>query len=189
MSDTPLDPLIHRPQGDDRLANVQLPDQLHELAAADPQLGPLTPTGKLKVRNAIVDYCLQMERVQSIWHYSQARPMNGILGIAPAHGGYGDCSGYITAAFYFAMHVTGLFIPDPNALRWSGYGWTGSLCATNQQRPVPLNRVFFPGDIALYGSSCQTTHHGVICTGKGYRSTARWSSFGNEDAPERWDLS
>lgn len=142
----------------------------------------LTPTQKETARFLIQRYCERAEDNRADIHYAQFRPMNH-LGKSPSSEFTADCSGYITSAFYWAEIHTKFTVSDPNGLKYSKYGYTGTLLANNRTRRVPLDRKFFVGDMALYGPSLSNTTHVVICRKSGMRKEAIWSSHGSEAGP------
>lgn len=146
----------------------------------------LTPTQKAQVRVLIRSYCERAEDNRSDIHYAQFRPMNH-LGRSPSSGFTCDCSAFVTSAFYWAeTHSRKFTVSDPNGLKYNGYGYTGTLLATNRTRRVPLDRKFFVGDMALYGPSLSDTRHVAICRKDGTVDgdmRAVWTSHGSELAP------
>lgn len=142
---------------------------------------PLTPNEKRAVRQSIARYCERCENAKASIHYSQARPMTH-LGVPPERGFTADCSGHSTGCFYWAREKTGLPVEDPNGLSFNRTGYTGTLLAANRDRQVPFDRVFFVGDLALYGTWARTTHV-VTCRKGGRAAEAVWTSHGSEAGP------
>lgn len=144
----------------------------------------LTPTQKESARFLIRRYLERCEDNRRNIHYKQFRPMNH-LGRSPSRGFTADCSGLATSAFDWADIHTAFKVLDPNgsAFRFRGYGYTGTLVAANRTRRVPLDRKFFVGDLAIYGSSFSNTKHVVICRKEGNAFTAIWTSHGSEAGP------
>lgn len=172
-------------EGDDSLlagehAGLEL-DGLHRELQAATARRPLTPTEKIKVRRAIAGYCRRCVTHAAGIHYSQHRPMTH-LGVTPEHGFTADCSGHATGCFYWARQATGIPVEDPNGLGFDGYGYTGTLLAANRSRLIPAGRVYFIGDLALYGPA-DATRHVVTCSKGGTSLTAVWTSHGSETGP------
>lgn len=142
----------------------------------------LTPTQKETARFLIRRYCERAEDNRSDIHYAQFRPMNH-LGKSPSSAFTCDCSGFTTSAFYWAEIHTKFTVSDPNGLRYSKYGYTGTLLAENRKRRVPFDHKFFIGDMALYGPSLSNTTHVVICRKSGNERDSLWTSHGNENGP------
>ena len=142
----------------------------------------MTPIQREVTRDLIRRYCERSESSKHKIHYSQARPMTH-LGDIPERGYTADCSGYATSAYYWAEQFTKFKVADPNGFGYTGYGFTGSLLAENRRRRVPLDRKFFVGDLALYGTSLSNTTHVVICRRNGLVGSAIWSSHGSEVGP------
>ena len=142
----------------------------------------LTPTQKDTARFLIRRYCERSEDNRAAIHYAQFRPMNH-LGKSPGSAFTADCSGHVTSAFYWAEIHTKFTVSDPNGLKYSGYGYTGTLLSNNRSRRVPLDHKFLIGDMAIYGSSFSNTKHVVICRKAGMRKEAVWTSHGSELGP------
>jgi hypothetical protein len=143
---------------------------------------PLNPNQKEAARDLIRRYCERAEDNRGDIHYSQARPMTH-LGDSPSSEFTADCSGYATSAFYWADKHTKYKINDPNGLKYSGWGFTGTLLSHNRNGRVPLDRKFYVGDMCIYGSSFSNTVHVVICRKNGDRKESVWSSHGSELGP------
>ena len=71
---------------------------------------------------------------------------------------------------------------DPGGYGYTGYGNTGSILVENRRRRVPLDRKFFVGDMALYGTWSDTKHV-TICRRNGNTMTSVWTSHGSEAGP------
>ena len=146
----------------------------------------LTPTQKRRVRLAIADFCERAETARLKWHYTKNRPFGG-FGAEPEVYHANDCSGYCGLAFNWAMHKTGVYLPDPLNERYTGWGNTGTQLAFLKSHPVASK--FLVGDMALFGSLA-STEHTSICRKAGTAATAVFSSNGHEswvfnrDAPE-----
>lgn len=145
-------------------------------------MAKLTPTQKEAVRFFIRRYCERAEANRRRIHYSQFRPMNH-LGRSPDSEFTADCSGFATSAFRWADIFMKFLVRDPNGMGYLGYGYTGTLLGYNYRRRIPLDRKFFIGDMAIYGSSFSRTKHVVICRRNGRASTAIWTSHGSEAGP------
>ena len=74
-------------------------------------------------------------------------------------------------------------VKDPGGYGYSGWGFTGSILATNRRRRVPLDRKFFIGDMALYGPSLSNTRHVTMCRRNGDYMSSVWTSHGHEPGP------
>lgn len=146
--------------------------------------GPLTSEMRKKARGFIRRYLERAEATALSKHYSQHRPMTH-LGMAPNIEWTADCSGLCTGAFRWADMQSGFDVDDPNGhnFGYSGWGYTGTLYWANRKRRVPSGRVYFIGDMALYGPSLSSTSHVVICRKGGKEASAVWSSHGSERGP------
>ena len=142
----------------------------------------LTPTQRKRCRYLIRRYCERSEAAKQGIHYSQNRPMTH-LGVAPERGFTADCSGFATSAFFWADKYMRARVDDPNGLGYQGFGWTGTLLFYNRKRTVPLERLFYVGDMALYGTSLSNTTHVTICRRNGHAEDAVWTSHGSEAGP------
>lgn len=140
-----------------------------------------TPTQKKAFRDELVRYCLEAERYESRWHYSQNRPYTG-LGTAPQTYHLNDCSSYCALAFWWAGHHTAAVAPDPLNYHYSGYGNTQSAYEYLRAHTAPQDK-YRVGDMAIYGTSSRTVHM-TVCRKAGTGATAVWSSFGREAGPE-----
>jgi hypothetical protein len=136
-----------------------------------------TPAERTKVRAAITAYCRDAIAHAPTIHYSQHRPLTA-LGVAPAHGFTTDCSGLVVCAYRWARDRTMLRVPDPGGYAYGGAGWTGSLI-----RNPTAGGTYWPGDVAIYGSSSSRTTHATICMVAGDRSSSVWCSHGSEAGP------
>lgn len=172
-------------EGDDSV-HAGLPEHgaLHEvqrfLSSATARR-PLTPNEKKAARACQARYLLTTETYKDRWIYEQYRKMRS-LGVDPSKGGRSDCSENATASFFWVRHKLGIPVEDPNGLGFNGYGYTGTLLAANVARKIPLDRVFFVGDLAIYGHGSTTTH--VVTCRKGGRAVdAIWTSNGSQAGP------
>ena len=143
---------------------------------------PLTPTQKEAARFLMRRYMERCEDNRAAIHYSQVRPMQN-FGKSPSAQWTADCSAYTTGVFYWAHTHTAFVVNDPNGLRYSKYGYTGTLLAHNRSGRVPMDRKFFVGDMAIYGPSLSDTRHVVCCRQDGDASKSVWSSHGSELGP------
>jgi hypothetical protein len=139
----------------------------------------LSPTEKKHVREALANYGNRSCAFASKWHYAQIRRMTN-LGKAAAAGGRIDCSEHMTCSLFMGGKVAHVAVDDPNGLHWSGWGYTGTLLATNDDHQV--DGTYLVGDFAIYGTRWNTKHV-VTCVKKGNASTAAWTSMGNESGP------
>lgn len=110
------------------------------------------------------------------------RPLTS-LGDPPSTGFTTDCSGLCISAFYWADLWLPMKVKDPGGYGYSGWGFTGSILATNKTRRVPLDRKFFVGDMALYGPSLSHTTHVTMCRRNGDYMHSLWTSHGSELGP------
>lgn len=171
--------------GDDQFANV-VPDpdylarNLLGMAAAAPL--SLSPNEKRDARRLIAKFLRLSEQYKNRISYSQARPFKVM--VYPDQGYRGDCSSYVTQAFAYAWDILdGVPLHDPNGrVEYDGYGWTGTLLATNHGHRVPLDRRFFVGDLAIFGSFFNTKHV-TVCRKGGMEADAVFSSHGTEAGP------
>ncbi len=127
-------------------------------------------------------YLEACESYRSRIHYSQFRPLTS-LGDLPQRGFTSDCSGLVISAFYEANQKMAVKIKDPGGYNYSGWGYTGSILATNKSRRVPLDHKFFIGDMALFGRSLSATSHVTICRRGGGTMDSIWTSLGGESGP------
>lgn len=144
----------------------------------------LDPTQKEAARFLIRRYLERCEESKALIHYSQVRPMTH-LGKMPESGFTADCSGLATSCFKHADIFTAFKVNDPNGdiFNYNGFGYTGTLLANNRKRRIPLDRKFFVGDLALYGTGLSDTRHVCICRKNGDAKTSIWTSHGSEAGP------
>jgi hypothetical protein len=130
-------------------------------------------------------FCNRAEKNELYWHYSQQRPFGG-FGVDPAKRHVNDCSGYVSLVFHWAMSEAEVYMTDPLGYKYSGYGYTGSMLDWLSKHGKRVNEVngYLVGDIAITGRSAGTTNHTTICKKAGTATTSRWSSHGNENAPD-----
>lgn len=145
---------------------------------------PLTPTKKKTVRSKIASYCLRAEANERHWHYSQQRPYR-FVDNPDSRWVVADCSSYVAIVFHDAMHDTGIYLADPLGMRYTGYGYTGTMLdwLDEHGKRAPAGK-YLVGDIALWGPSWSRTTHTAVCRKSGTAITAVWSSHGNEGSPE-----
>ncbi len=142
----------------------------------------MTPDQRVQARYIIRRYLERCEANQRDIHYSQHRPMT-CLGIPPDSEFTADCSALVSAAFRWADIWCAFPIKDPGGFNYGGWGWTGSLLATNRKRRIPPDRKFFVGDFCIYGSSFTNTKHVTICRRNGDFQSSIWTSHGSEQGP------
>lgn len=138
---------------------------------------PLTPTQKQKVRASIASYCGQARSNEPRIHYSQARPFPFVD--MPCIGWHTlDCSGFVVNCFWNAQHDLRVYLDDPSGQRFSGYGntWTMQAWLDTHGKKV-TTQPYLVGDIGLYNG------HVVICSKRGNKQTADWTSHGSEGGP------
>lgn len=152
----------------------------------------LTAQQKGSIRKHITDYTVRAEASRLKWHYTQQRPFHGWMD-PPEHHHSNDCSGYVSLAYNWAMHKSGVYLADPLNYHYSGWGYTGSLYEYLKHTPAPVGK-YLVGDIALWGPSASDTHHTAICRKAGSKATALFSSNGHEswrfgsDAPNAYTI-
>lgn len=167
--------------GNDQLAKIfPTARYLESVTAGTP--GGLTPNEKRAARRLLKKFLELSETYKSKIHYTQARPFKPY--VYPDVGYRGDCSSYVTQAFAYAYDILdGVPLLDPNGVvHYDGYGYTGTLLATNHGHRVPMDRKFYIGDLAIYGSYWNTKHV-TVCRANGYEADAVWSSHGSEVGP------
>ena len=142
----------------------------------------MTADQRKRARTIIRLYLEACEGNRSKIHYSQFRPVTS-LGDLPQRGFTTDCSGLVISAFYEANQKMPVKIKDPGGYNYSGWGYTGSILATNKSRRVPLDHKFFIGDMALFGPSLGNTRHVTICRRGGGTMDSVWTSHGGESGP------
>jgi len=145
-------------------------------------MAKLTSEQRTTARTLIRRYLEKAENNKSRIHYSQHRPLTA-LGDPPTSEFTTDCSGLAICAFRWADLWMKPTIKDPGGYAYRGWGFTGSILSTNRSRRVPLDRKFFVGDMALYGTSFSNTTHVVICRRNGNTMTSVWTSHGSEAGP------
>lgn len=142
----------------------------------------MTSEQRLAIRTIIRRYLEKAEANKSDIHYSQFRPITS-LGDPPTSEFTTDCSGLCISAFYWADLWLPYKVKDPGGYNYSGWGFTGSILATNKSRRVPLDRLFFVGDMALYGRSLSATSHVTMCRRNGNYMSSVWTSHGSAAGP------
>jgi hypothetical protein len=143
----------------------------------------LSPTEKKKVRAHITKYCQTAELNQWRWHYSQQRPFRYVNDPASSYV-VGDCSAYVSIVYHDCMHDLGIYIADPLGMKYTGWGYTGTLehfLRANGKRVVEANG-YLVGDIARWGEGSHA--HTAVCRKAGSAKVAVWSSFGSESGPK-----
>lgn len=181
MSEILTAPIV---EGDDQAARVFPVEESRYLASVTAgQPGNLTPNEKRDARKLIAKFLRLSEQNRAKITYTQARPFKVM--VYPDQGYRGDCSSYVTQAFAYAWDILdGVPLHDPNGpVEYDGYGWTGTLLATNHGHRVPLDRRFFVGDLAIYGSFFNTKHV-TVCRKNGLLADAVFSSHGSESGPK-----
>ena len=141
----------------------------------------MTSEQRTAIRGIIQRYLLKAEANQPDIHYSQFRPLTS-LGDPPMSEFTTDCSGLVISAFYWADLWLPYTVKDPGGYGYTGIGNTTTILSTNRKRRIPLDRKFFVGDMALYGSWSQTKHV-TICRKNGDAHSAIWTSHGSERGP------
>jgi hypothetical protein len=142
----------------------------------------LTSEQRTTARILIRRYLEKAEANKRNIYYSQNRPLTA-LGDPPTSTFTTDCSGLVICAFRWADLWMKPKIVDPGGYDYRGWGFTGSILAENRSRRVPLDRKFFVGDMALFGSSFSNTTHVIICRRNGNTMTSVWTSHGSGAGP------
>ena len=124
------------------------------------------------VRAVLTAFCVKAEQYEAKWSYSQRRPYTG-LGLPPEVAHVNDCSSYVILAYHWARTQTGLDIPDPSKMGYSGYGNTWSDLDGHPRVNAPY----------LVGDLCHYDGHVTICRRGGTSSTSAWSSMGSDAGP------
>lgn len=180
-------------EGDDSVARV-FPDvdyearHLSNLIATERAEARLTPSQKREARKQLALFFRLCEDNNEDIDYSQHRAFNP--DVTP-DGFEGDCSSYPTQGTRWVnRQLRRLFgrnvfqLHDPNGpVEFDGFGWTGTLLATNHAHRVPLWRKFFVGDIAIFGRSFTDTRHATVCRKNGLEADAIFSSHGTQSGP------
>jgi cell wall-associated NlpC family hydrolase len=141
----------------------------------------MTAERRKAIRTIIRRYLERAENNQPDIHYDQMRRLTS-LGDPPMSEYTTDCSGLCISAFYWADLWLPYKVKDPSGYNYLGWGNTGSILSTNRKRRVPLDRKFFVGDMALFGS-WSNTKHVTICRRNGNMMTSIWTSHGSELGP------
>lgn len=136
-----------------------------------------TPTQKKKLRDSMTAYCRAAVANEARIHYSQARPFPFVDTIGTGWHTL-DCSGFVVNVFWNAMHDTEVYLRDPSGQKFSGYGntWTMEAWLRENGRLV-TTQPYLVGDIAMFDG------HTMVCSSKGSRATARFTSHGSEGGP------
>ena len=116
----------------------------------------LTPDQRQQARLIIRRYLEKAEQNQPDIHYSQARPLTS-LGKPPDSEFWNDCQRTVHQRVQYWATCGRRSRSRTGGYSYSGWGFTGSILATNRRRRVPLDRKFFIGDMALYGPSLSNT--------------------------------
>lgn len=137
-----------------------------------------TPTQKRRLRDSIAAYCAAAVRNEERIHYSQARPFP-FVDVIGAGWHTLDCSGFVVNAFWNASHDTEIYLRDPSGQNFSGWGntWTMETWLRANGSPV-TSQPLLVGDIAMYDG------HTTVCSKRGTRQTARFTSHGSEGGPD-----
>lgn len=153
-----------------------------------PQLA-LTPTQKRHFREALAEYGDRAERARLTRNYTQQRYYTG-LALAPDHAQDDDCSAYTAKASYWAMHESGVFVPDPLNYSYRGLGNTGTSYLYVKGHAAPTGK-YLVGDLAFFSHGGGTAiSHMSWCKKAGTAKTSVFSSHGHQswifglDAPE-----
>lgn len=142
----------------------------------------MTAEQRATTRTLIRRYLERAEANKARIHYSQFRPLTA-LGDPPSTEFTTDCSGLVICSFRWADLWVGWPVKDPGGYGYAGWGNTTSILATNKTRRVPLDRKFFVGDMALYGTGLDHTTHVTVCRRNGDMLSSVWTSHGSEAGP------
>jgi len=144
----------------------------------------MTAERRRAIRTIIRRYCEQAIANKDDIHYSMIRPTQ----LMPPTAEFAtDCSGLVINAFRWADLWLPYLVKDPGGYGYTGIGNTQSILVTNRKRRVPLDRKFFVGDMALFGSWSRTMHV-IICIKNGDREGSVWASHGLEAGPYEVEL-
>lgn len=147
---------------------------------------PLTPAQKLAVRKHIADFCVRAENNRLRWTYVEQRPFHG-YGQPPEANHVADCSAYVSLAYCWAMHQTGIYLADPLGEHYSGVGYTGTELEFMKAHPAPEGK-YLVGDLAIFGHWSNTVHTAIVRQAGGKNavlsSNGHGSSIFARDAPE-----
>lgn len=167
--------------GDDQFANI-FPHERYLAAVAAPAIvTKLTPTQKREARRQLARFFAVAETNRDRISYTQERPFDPTVN--PAVGFRGDCSSYVTQAFEYVRNQDDIPLHDPNGVvEHDGWGFTGTLLATNHAHVVPRDHKHYVGDLALCGTFWRTVHVSV-CSKDGTAATSEWSSHGSSAGP------
>ena len=151
-----------------------------------PPVKLLAPTQKAAVRKQIADFCARAENNRLRWTYVEQRPFHG-FGQPPEAPHIADCSAYISLAFNWAMHRTGIYLADPLGEHYSGLGYTGTELDFLRAHPAP-DAKYLVGDMAIFGSWSNTIHTAIVKKPGGQSAVLSSNGHGStifaQDAPE-----
>lgn len=133
------------------------------------------------IRTVLKRYLEKAEANKYDIYYSQYRPLTS-LGDPPSSDFTTDCSGLVISAYRWSDIWLPPVVKDPGGFGYTGWGNTTSILSTNRKRRVPLDRKFFVGDMALYGSWAKTKHV-TICRKNGDAGSSIWTSHGSSAGP------
>lgn len=129
-------------------------------------------------RRKIVDYALWAALNSASIHYAQVRPMDHLNQVERLPWTT-DCSEFVTTVYRWAG------APDPNGMRFNGYGWTGTMFDNGEA--IPLYQVK-PGDVVLWGYA-PGHHTAVFVQGGAASRDPMIVSHGSERGPLHIPLS
>lgn len=140
----------------------------------------------------MANYWLRAEAARLHWDYTMQRLFGG-FGVPPEQHHANDCSGYVGLGFHWAMHETGIFLPDPLGpeRKYNGSGNTTSMFAIVKGHPTPVGK-YLVGDVAFWThkDNPRAIVHVSVCRKAGTTTSAIFSSNGHmstifgSDAPE-----
>lgn len=152
----------------------------------------LSPGQKKAFRLQLADFCERAEVAREKWAYRELVPYSGI-GVPPEDDHEDDCRAYVACGYWWAMHHSGVYVPDPLNENYRGYGNTQTAYGFLRAHPAPIGK-YLVADVAIFGTPFNTVHMSV-CRKRGDDTTAVFSSNGHQswifdqDAPEPISLS
>lgn len=127
-----------------------------------------------RVQAALSEFGYGIIRYENRIGYDQTRP--GDVTVRPGEWYDSDCSLTVIQAFDYAKRKTGLPVPDPSKMRYSGYGNTDLY----QDDHPKVGSPFRIGDLGHFHSP----RHVIMCIRAGDMRSAEWVSHGRPGAPE-----
>lgn len=131
-------------------------------------------TAEERVQAALTEWGYAIIRNKDRIGYSQSRPVD--VSEDPYGWFNSDCSGTIIQGYHYARTKTGLDVPDPAKMRYTGYGNTDLF---EDDHPT-VGQPYRVGDLAHF----QNSRHVIMCIRPGDRWSAEWVSHGRAAGPE-----